>query len=197
MSAPRNSITNVSSGNEAGSVLLSPGHRFQALSTLRLWCLPTTPLSLRQISSRPGSSSAGNSRRSTSSDYRSRKVSTEGMPDLARIPYAAETTAEWTAARSVFFGFIYRSPLNKAPHVRLILISTKTHRAQALKPTKKQLRSEAINENSARCNRTGQLYSLCGINPRDSTRPQWVIISLDREPASGPRCMRRDLPNDS
>ena len=87
----QNTITNVSSDNDVGSVLLSPSHRFHALSTLRFMAFaynatrsssdqqPDLAVQVQVIrDDQPVVTSAV------------RKVSTEGMPDLARIPYAAE-----------------------------------------------------------------------------------------------------------
>jgi hypothetical protein len=87
----QNSITNVSNDNEVGSVRLSPSHRFQSLSTLRFMTFaynatisssdqqPDLAVQVQVIrDDQPVVTSAV------------RKVSTEGMPDLARIPYAAE-----------------------------------------------------------------------------------------------------------
>src|SRR5580765_1722447 len=49
--------------------------------------------------------------------------------------------------------------LNKAPHVRLILISIKVHRAQALE-TNKKTTPRSNQQNSPRRYRTGHSYSL-------------------------------------
>ena len=84
-------MTNVSSGGEAGPVLLNPGHRFRVNSTLRFLVFGYNV----KISDKEKQADLAVQVQVIRDDQpvvttALRKVDTEGMADPARIPYAAE-----------------------------------------------------------------------------------------------------------
>jgi VWFA-related protein len=84
-------MTNVSSGGEVGPVLLSPGHRFRHDSTMRfvVFTYNSTPSQAdRQVDVAVQVQVIRDDQPVLTTALR--KINTEGVSDLARIPYAAE-----------------------------------------------------------------------------------------------------------
>jgi VWFA-related protein len=87
----QNTMKSVSSGGEAGSVLLNPSHRFDIESTLRFLAFAYNA-TLSQTDQQPDLAVQVQVIRDDQPVITTalRKLDTEGLPDVRRIPYAAE-----------------------------------------------------------------------------------------------------------